>query len=1041
MKFSKRLMNISVVMLFTVQSMAASAPQNNPANIILAAARKHKAKKYAEALSLLKFAEAQLNQNLVYMGGADVPMQYPPYNTGKIGNIPVHVADATGKTTTVTTKGPVQVAPMNASEYNQQWNSFYSAQAYNPSVPNAQSFYTQGLLGPVDLTQYTVMGMTKEIIPKAIDLKENVQAYLNNLKARVKKDAATAKVSVAKLPDVQDVLINTALTQTSPFDPTRTVPLAESPNADLTGLPTEYRSILFELNNSLTFRDVRLVRRQRSIDAKNFGGIMNPLYSGGNNFGNLGFDIGPLGSLVLSANILGKDFDKIAIEYMRRYDGLSVDTISDSLITNAALIATPAGVLADLFGKFGPQAPRLNAAQNGNTIPTNPNTPYDPTLPFPGSLSNGPFGGMSMPTIQNSLNRGQSLLQQGGNLSISDSIVIFFIYSNLILKLAALYDVRLETPDLYVLMGLVYSVARFMVFARARYPKGSQFFEVSAARSVGRFIGEYFKNRNVKGKRTKELAIALDEVNKILKPGQMVEETIKTRRGGQTIQDVSKRFEDQVLPKSQQPPILADPTSPLNLPNMDSDGSLGLPPGWQQMDPTKAPGGGWQAPPPTAGNGGNPGGQMPFPPDTSWPPGTPGGQIPKQGQSEQQRIRKMTFKQVIGVMGYAALSGGLRYAEAKVFGNAAKIVFQAAYDKRRQMDNQKFRMTLLGFFGMPFIRMLHSAMDADNQVPLQSDFDNYQIKATDSLPVRQRKNQIRFIRNIARSAQKCRVLTQAQLNRMKADAQKLADTELKLVGDARKLLVCQNQTTNLNNTSYQAKPSALQKVQNFVSALVKGETRARTQEPPMTTSKQCTPTNEGKFKQLAEAAQAARAKAADIIIESAMCRDSSSSRAYEQIKAHFRTGNAIPFDASLISSLQELEFENRLRMGELIIQLQMLDGDFSADDYQHFTQMVLPTLGLSNQVAIQYFSNYQAFINKNGQLVHYPYSPTGFKIQNVDRADVYDWGQGYSPPHAPSTKLIDYVMNPREPYSDPLSGSYGTGGYGGLGGGMLSPMY
>ena len=111
------------------------------------------------------------------------------------------------------------------------------------------------------------------------------------------------------------------------------------------------------------------------------------------------------------------------------------------------------------------------------------------------------------------------------------------------------------------------------------------------------------------------------------------------------------------------------------------------------------------------------------------------------------------------------------------------------------------------------------------------------------------------------------------------------------------------------------------------------------------------------------------------------CDTNLSSARYVRFKTEFETFNAIP--QSFVTNLRTASSENRQRMGELILQMQFLDGDRSPAEVQYFNDVISKYLGLSTPDDTDYFNRLHAFIVDNGGMIESEASPSG----------LHDWAQ------------------------------------------------
>ena len=149
------------------------------------------------------------------------------------------------------------------------------------------------------------------------------------------------------------------------------------------------------------------------------------------------------------------------------------------------------------------------------------------------------------------------------------------------------------------------------------------------------------------------------------------------------------------------------------------------------------------------------------------------------------------------------------------------------------------------------------------------------------------------------------------------------------------------------------------------------------------------------------------------------CDNGLSSARYVRIKTEFQTFNEIPQD--FITSLRTAGRENRLRMGEILLQMQFLDGDRSPAQVLYFNDVVSRYLGLSSTEEINYFNRLHSFIVDNGGMTVAETSPTGYTIGSNLSVNPYDLKLGYTSTRGPeaATPLIAPSLIPAPPLIAP----------------------
>ncbi len=129
------------------------------------------------------------------------------------------------------------------------------------------------------------------------------------------------------------------------------------------------------------------------------------------------------------------------------------------------------------------------------------------------------------------------------------------------------------------------------------------------------------------------------------------------------------------------------------------------------------------------------------------------------------------------------------------------------------------------------------------------------------------------------------------------------------------------------------------------------------------------------------------------------CKANSNTARSERLKNEFLTFDAIPQE--YVADLRTVSRENRLRMAEIVIQMQFLDGDRSPSETRFFRSVVSKVLGADAAQDLEYFERLHAFIQESGGLVLASDTPTGVAIRSNAPGRPYDMERGYSPLNAP----------------------------------------
>ncbi len=129
------------------------------------------------------------------------------------------------------------------------------------------------------------------------------------------------------------------------------------------------------------------------------------------------------------------------------------------------------------------------------------------------------------------------------------------------------------------------------------------------------------------------------------------------------------------------------------------------------------------------------------------------------------------------------------------------------------------------------------------------------------------------------------------------------------------------------------------------------------------------------------------------------CKANSNTARSERLATEFQTFDAIPQE--YLADLRTASRENRLKMADLIMQMQFLDGDRSPSETRFFRGVVAKVLGAEAPQDLEYFERLHAFIQESGGLVPAINTPTGVAIRSNAPGRPYDMQRGYSPLNAP----------------------------------------
>jgi hypothetical protein len=134
---------------------------------------------------------------------------------------------------------------------------------------------------------------------------------------------------------------------------------------------------------------------------------------------------------------------------------------------------------------------------------------------------------------------------------------------------------------------------------------------------------------------------------------------------------------------------------------------------------------------------------------------------------------------------------------------------------------------------------------------------------------------------------------------------------------------------------------------------------------------------------------------------------------YTQIAKEFMTLNAIP--EWEVAELRMASYTDRVQMGELLMQLQFLDGEPNDDQNKFFNTTISTILGLTRLEDSDYFDRFYGFIRERKGMRDDASSPTGFSIRPNQNDDPYALSVNYTAsggPEAPSTPPVAATTPP-----------------------------
>ncbi len=149
------------------------------------------------------------------------------------------------------------------------------------------------------------------------------------------------------------------------------------------------------------------------------------------------------------------------------------------------------------------------------------------------------------------------------------------------------------------------------------------------------------------------------------------------------------------------------------------------------------------------------------------------------------------------------------------------------------------------------------------------------------------------------------------------------------------------------------------------------------------------------------------------------CPFTKDSRAYDLLHRELVTFNAVK--SKNLVRLRASILRDRIKMAQLLIQFQFIDGFQSQEEQEFFEEVTSKILGITSEEQKHYLTIFEGYINQAGKMQPSAFSPTGFAIYDRQGRDPYDLRSSPTPVNAPSQILaIDW--------GDPSPGDDSTNG-------------
>jgi hypothetical protein len=167
----------------------------------------------------------------------------------------------------------------------------------------------------------------------------------------------------------------------------------------------------------------------------------------------------------------------------------------------------------------------------------------------------------------------------------------------------------------------------------------------------------------------------------------------------------------------------------------------------------------------------------------------------------------------------------------------------------------------------------------------------------------------------------------------------------------------------------------------------------------------CSPEDSARFQALKAKGNASTLDAAKNMVDSDYrllrfeCDTALGFSRYNQIAKEFMTFNAIP--QWEVAQLRLASYEERMQMGELLMQAQFLYEEPNDNQIQFFQTTIAKILGLNRVEDVNYFSRLYGFIRTRGGMMQNVSSPSGWSIRTASADDPWALAANYTIPGGP----------------------------------------